>query len=210
MVEITVDAASLHDALAQMRKLGKRAKSDADWTVLPDRLRLAWGGMDTELIGEGSGEVHIRMSGTAMKNLDQALPRTGALRIRHDGERLHFGTFSIAAPAVAAPVPNLVPVKARPVDLLALPFRCTAEEIYRAGLTSSVAEVNERLQRNISRACESLAWLGINEGLLNTWIRAHLEAVSRGEETFEVGKQRVVVVDKNGQLLMSGSGVKTS
>lgn len=202
MTEIFVSTNELRDTLARMKKFGGRSPGDAGWTFRPGAVRIVWAGADVELTGEGGSELQIRVDAKLMKNLSRISSAERTVRIRCEQERLYLEEFSVPCQTVSSSVPRLLPTGARPLDLLLLRHRHTAEEIQATGLTGDVASAEEKLAQSVRGAAGLLAWAGLGADTLARWVDAHIKAIAEGKDTFIIDGPRVIVAEPTGQLYL--------
>ena len=196
---LTVSTKELRATLARMKKLGGGSPGDVILELKPDALVVQWGGMSEELSGQGDVDVIISLPGEAMKGLHRVMPRSDEIRLTYQGERIRFGTLSLKCAVLENKPPMLLPMDASDLDVLMLQYTQDAAEIEATGLDKKLDQIGEKLATSIERAARALDWAGIPEHLLATWVKAHLQARARGEESFEMGA-RTVVLNEAGQV----------
>ena len=201
-----VNTKALRTTLSRMKKLGGVGKGDIVFILEPDAICVQWSGMCEELDATGDGNVTVRISGDYMQGLARALPRAKETTITYADERLRFNTLSFSCTPMDEAPPVLLPMKTTPLEVLLLSFREKEEHIENAGLKTPLTEAQQRAQRSIKKASETLRWLNISPTLLNTWVQAHLEATAQGNDTFPLNDTRTVVVSEKGQFSLLDCG----
>jgi hypothetical protein len=199
MKQWSVDSAQLAHLLGQMKKFGGIVAGDASWNLTPTSLGIEWAGMGLEVPAEGEASVFARVKCVNMDGLakmDFDAPGITTLRVG-DG-KLSLDGFSVPCVETVKAVPQLLPMGARTMHVVLLPYLHSASEIDAAGLRQPLEELNERKAASVKQATESLAWLGVEQKHLAAWLQAHLQAVAAGHETVSLDPRRVVI-DQKGQ-----------
>lgn len=207
---LVLDAGSLKAMLARMAGLARSEATRAVFVLEGDTLVVEWGGAQEELSGEGSFEPTVlAVSAATVAGLAQSMSGSGRARVSIDGDRIQVNTTSIRCERLPRRPPQLLPTDAGRLDVLVLRFKESSATISEAGLQEELDAAWQQARRSIGKAANELAWLKVSAELLESWIAAHLCAVARGEQTFELGRQalapapaRTVVVDDKGQVIL--------
>jgi len=205
---VTVEGSSLRSLLTRIAKLGRRGSGKAVLQLKPGALLVEWGGATEELSGEGDGDVTLGMSIDLLKGLSRTLRKSGTVTLSFDREKLRIGTTSFKCEVLDRRPPQLLATNSDRFDVLMLHYQENWAKIAEAGLSGEVAALRERVQRSIEKAARVLEWLKVSEEMVERWVEAHLQAVVRGKDTFEVGGKRTVVVEREGQVLMFDSSTR--
>jgi hypothetical protein len=197
----SVATEALRHALRSMRRLGGRIPGAAVWRLTEDGLEVEWkGGAHGLAIERLHGPAAaIRVASGVMISLAKNLPADGVVevvigpdevRLRvatvREGGVTRGSTMVIPREDVGEGPTALLPVGAGDLQILMLGYQHDAEVIANAGLTDAVAERREKARESIRRAATTLAWLGIDEKHLTRWVRAHLQAITDGRESFRI------------------------
>lgn len=197
--ELSVEAAALRALLARIAKLGRQGK--AVLQLKPGALLVEWGGSTEEppsTPGEGGGDVTLSVSVDLLKGLSRTLRKSGAITLAFDGEKLHIGTTSFKCEVLDRRPPQLLATNSDRFDVLMLHYQENWAKIAEAGLSGEVEALRERVQTIVEKAAGPLEWLKVSEEMVQSWVEAHLQAVARGQETFEVIGEKLASVAAGG------------
>jgi hypothetical protein len=205
MPKWTVETHELSAALKRMRPYSHKESGAAGWSFADSELCIEWAGMAMTLPATGSAELFVRVSAAVMKGLVRfPLPDRSSITVTVKDGRLTLDKFSVDCEVVHQPVPQLLPMLPPRLEIALLHFRQSKEAIEAAGLTEPLADIERDGAAAIARAAATLAWLGVEEGHLTEWVRAHLAALAKGEDSFPLNAPQIVL-DSGGQLRLFGT-----
>ena len=194
----TVETRALAQLFAQLRKFGRGPRGDAGWVFDDGTLESEWAGVALTVPVQGEQRLSIRVGAKNMNGIVRApLPKIDTLVVAVENDSLSLGSFSVPCQVRERPVPQLLPMAARPLDVALLPYKHHAEEIADAGLDDRVADVQKREARSVTAAAEALAWLGVQEKHVAAWVEEHLSKLAGVPPA---AAPRQVVVDRAGQV----------
>ena len=194
----TIETRALAQLFAQLRKFGRGPRGDAGWVFDDETLEIEWAGVALGVPAQGTEQGSVRVDAKTMSAIVRApLPKIDTLAIAVENDTLSLGTFSVPCQVRERPVPQLLPMAARPLDVALLPYRHTAGEITDAGLEDRIADVQRREARAVAAAAEALAWLGVQEKHVVAWLEEHLSKLA-GVRPATAPRQ--VVIDRAGQV----------
>lgn len=172
-----VDAGRLAAAFSQMEMPAKGAGEPALWQFSENQMVIDWHGSTHQIPCRGRDPgVQLRISSAAMKQLVKVLPETsGEFGIEIREWKLHIGSLVLPYVLVERGVGGYLPVDVPRWHVLGFAFATSSDEVEKAGISEECAQLLELLDHSVRRAAESLSWLGINAGLLDSWIREHVE-----------------------------------
>lgn len=196
----TTDGAELSAALARLSHVVGKGRGVGTWVLAPTKITLEWSGAHEEVKAEGTESLIVTFTPTVMANLARLVPTSSPVTINVADARLKIGKMAIRCTVVPRKPLDVLTVNASALDILLLGLQHSADDLESAGLTGDVAHEEGRRYESVERAAIPLNWLGIDAGLLNRWVTAHLSAKAKGQATFELG--RAIVVDQLGQVAL--------
>ncbi len=170
MIELTVDAALLTDALVRMSRVGGTAQGPGWWIFDADGLTVSWRGISCNLPGSSNATGVALVPRKAMEVVATNPPNGERVQVRVDHDTLRVGGFIVDC-SLRDHVPRkLLQPGARARDVLRLYVNQSPALIEDAGLSPVVTDVLHRLDRCAERIAESLEWLDITPEMVRNWL----------------------------------------
>jgi hypothetical protein len=160
---LTVERAALFDLLKTASKLGKPSdKAEAVLSFDGQSLGIEMTGMAFEVPATGEWEGEVLVPAGLIVRLGRHLPSGDQLAVSVKKERLWIEDFSVSCkrqPAFGKRIE--LPMDPTLQQILSLPHHYSRVTIERSGLTKTVEEAEEKMERCISRAAVNLRPLGV-------------------------------------------------
>ena len=170
MIELTVDAALLTDALVRMSRVGGTAQGPGWWIFDADGLTVSWRGISCSLPGSSNATGVALVPRKAMEVVATNPPDGERVQVRVDHDTLRVGGFIVDCSLHDHVPRKLLQPGARARDVLRLYVNQSPALIEDAGLSPVVTDVLHRLDRCAERIAESLEWLDITPEMVRNWL----------------------------------------
>lgn len=182
---LIVSSKELLPALKQVKKLCKpQPGEEAILSFDGQCLHIELGGMSVAPAAKGSWNGQARVPGTFLINIAKLPPSGDPIQIRVSEGRLHLGTTSIGCRWQDAWSKLIVlPMNATKLDLLALRFQHSDEEIAASGFSESVADARKWQAKKLEFAMQHLKAFNISPRALEMFVDAQLRSQATAPES---------------------------
>lgn len=162
---IKVNRKDLYNILKLLAKAKKgRIVPDARITFSGNTVIFEYGGITSEISGEGKFSDVVMVKGKIFRYLYRLIPKTEEIEIGIKDKRIYFGNrrFSLEDENIQSSSIKNLPVNATKTDILRLIYQYTINEIKGAGYMPMYQKYEDEKLQRIQAAYEKLSEYGIS------------------------------------------------